>query len=85
MNFFPACTPSELMAPFWVALSVLIPSDTSGLLVPAYPGGQCPEPTRFRVSDYAAGFNGNLFVPLYSNQSFMMERFSRPFSALTHV
>ena len=85
MNFFPCCTGAELIAPFWVALSILIPSDTSGLIVPCYPGRECPEEARFRVADYAAGANGALYVPLYSNPAFMSERASRQLSALTHV
>lgn len=86
MTFFPACPPAELMAPFSVPLSTLIPGDPQpGLMVPCYTFRDCPEPTRFRLGAYMANPPGDLYVPAYSNQAFIMERFSRPVSALTPI
>ena len=84
MTYFPVCPPGELMAPRSVPIAALIPGDPQpSLVVPCYPRGECPEPTRFRVSDYTAALPGDYYVPLYSSRGAMMERFSRPVSAIT--
>lgn len=72
------------MAPDSVPLSALVPGDLQpGLMVPCYTFRDCPEPTRFRLGAYMSNPPGDYYVPVCSNQAFMMERFSRPVLALT--
>ena len=86
MTYFPVCPPAELMAPAHVPITALIPNDPQpSLVVPCYPHGECPEPTRFRLGAYMTSPPGDYYVPLYASQAFIMERFSRPLSALTAV
>lgn len=87
MTYFPVCPPAELMAPASVPLSALIPGDPQGstLQVPCHTFRDCPVPTRFRLGAYMANPPGDYYVAVYGDPAFMMERFSRPVSALTAI
>ena len=87
MSFIPACPPGELMALVSVPITALIPNDPMPtLVVPVYPSAICPEQSnRIRLADYMPNPPGDYYVPVYSSMSSIMERFSRPLSALTHV
>ena len=86
MTYFPVCSPVELMAPASVPITALIPNDPQpNLVVPCYPHGECPEPTRISLGSYMINPPGAYYVPLYASQALIMDRLSRPLSALTAV
>ena len=84
-GFIEAYPPRELPTLVSVAVSDLIPGDTSGLRVPLYGRNECPEPTRLRVADYLPNVGPLYVIPVYSAPSFMLSPFSRPVAALTLI
>ncbi len=83
MAYIEAYAPRDLPTSVSVAVSDLIPSDTSGLRVPLYGRDECPEMTRLRVADFLPTAGPLYVIPVYSNPAFMMAPYARPVSALT--
>ena len=84
MTWFEAYSPRELPTSVSVALSDLIPGDTSGLRVPLYGVRECPEPNFLRAGDYLVAYVGRPFVfPVYASPSMMLAPYARLVSALT--
>ncbi len=83
MGYIEAYSPRDLPTSVSVAVSDLIPGDTSGLRVPLYTRNDCPEPARLRVADYLPNIGPLYFIPVYASSLMMMAPYSRPVAALT--